>query len=390
MKGGSKLFLVAGVGLAIVAIGLLFMGMSGGGKKTDANQPETKPENVTVVQAAVAIPAHTMLKASDLIEVKMSATDAPADAVKSTSEVLNFSYRVPLAQGQTLLKTQTEQPGIRNDIEQGKRAASIPVDEVSLLSGLVQDGDYVDVVFHARLDLVRLLPTTLAETPEDTLYKYSGGGGGNGNGSGGSGDNNGDNNGDDDDGSVTAAQGGPIMWIPAGMEYITHPATGDPGSRFYIRDAGDNLEPVAKVIIQDVKVLRVVRAGESFAADGTLGGQAIGGDAPAQADEKSLAHLILQVTPEQAEVLTFIQDAENQHKYQVVVRGKDDHEQVDTTGITFQILATDEQWMLPWPQTVVAPKTQAKPKSTTTRTDNQDDEADATPDAEASPAASNP
>jgi len=170
MKGGSKLFLVAGVGLAIVAIGLLFMGMSGGGKKTDANQPETKPENVTVVQAAVAIPVHTMLKASDLIEVKMPSTDAPADAVKSTSEVLNFSYRVPLAQGQTLLKTQTEQPGSRNDIEIGKRAASIPVDEVSLLSGLVQDGDYVD--------LVRILPTTLAETPEDSVYKYSGGGNG--------------------------------------------------------------------------------------------------------------------------------------------------------------------------------------------------------------------
>jgi len=367
MKGGSKLFLVAGVGLAIVAIGLLFMGMSGGGKKTDANQPETKPENVTVVQAAMAIPAHTMLKASDLIEVKMPSTDAPADAVKSTSEVLNFSYRVPLAQGQTLLKTQTEQPGIRNDIETGKRAASIPVDEVSLLSGLVQDGDYVDVVFHARLDLVRFLPTTLAETPEDTVYKYSG-------------DDSGDNSGNDG-GSVTAAQGGPIMWIPAGMENITHPATGDPGSKFYIRDAGDLLEPVAKVIIQDVKVLRVVRAGESFAADGTLGGQVVGGDAPAQADAKSMAHLILQVTPEQAEVLTFIQDAENQHTYPVVVRGKDDHEQVNTTGVTFQLLATDEQWMLLWPQTVTAPKTQA---------DNQGDEADATPGAEASLEASNP
>jgi len=180
------------------------------------------------------------------------------------------------------------------------------------------------------------------------------------------------------------------MWIPAGMENITHPATGDPGSKFYIRDAGDLLEPVAKVIIQDVKVLRVVRAGESFAADGTLGGQAIGGDAPAQADEKSMAHLILQATPEQAEVLTFIQDAENQHTYQVVVRGKDDHEQVNTTGVTFQLLATDEQWMLLWPQTVTAPRTQAKPKSTTTQTKNQGDEADATPGAETSSEASNP
>ena len=126
MKGGSKLFLVAGVGLAVVAIGLLFVGMSGGGKKTDANQQEQEVQEVSVVQAAVAIPAHTLLKVEDLIQVKMPSSDAPADAVTSTSEVLNMSYRVPLAQGQTLVRTQTEQPGIRNDIEPGMRAASIP------------------------------------------------------------------------------------------------------------------------------------------------------------------------------------------------------------------------------------------------------------------------
>jgi Flp pilus assembly protein CpaB len=379
MKGGSKLFLVAGVGLAVLAIGLLVVGMSGGGGggKADANNQETKAEQVTVVQAAVAIPAHTLLKAEDLIEVKVASTDAPADAVTSTAEVLNQSYRVPLAQGQTLLRTQTEQPGIRNDIEPGMRAASIPVDAVSMLSGLVQDGDYVDVVFHARIDLVRLLPTTLAETPEDTLYKYSSGDGGNG-GNGSGGDNGGNGSGGSNDG-ITAAQAGPILWIPAGMEYVTHPATGDPGSRFYVRDAGDNLEPVAKIIVQDVKVLRVVRPGESFSADGTLAGQSIGTDAPAPSsnDEKNPGYLILQVTPAQAEAITFMQDKANQHTYQVIVRGKDDHALVETTGITFQILMTDAEWSMPWPQTVLAPKTQVKSKAT------------ATPSTAATPQASN-
>jgi Flp pilus assembly protein CpaB len=388
MKGGSKLFLVAGVGLAVLAIGLLVVSMSGGGGgKADANKQDAPAEKVTIVQAVVAIPAHTLLKAEDLIEVKVSATDAPADAVNSTAEVLNQSYRVPLAQGQTLLKTQTETPGIRNDIEPGMRAASIPVDAVSMLSGLVQDGDYVDVVFHARIDLVRLLPTTLAETPEDALYKYGSKGSG-GNGSGGNGgDNGGDNGNGDDSGAVTEAQGGPIMWIPAGMEYVTHPATGDPGSKFYIWDAGQNLEPVAKIIVQDVKVLRVVRPGETFSADGTLAGQSVGSDAPAQSDEKAPGYLILQVTPAQAEAITFMQDKDNQHTYQVVVRGKDDHGKVETTGITFSILASDGEWSMPWPQTVTAPKTQVKSKSTKTQTDDQ---ATATPGAAGTPEASNP
>jgi hypothetical protein len=380
MKGGSKLFLVAGVGLAVVAIGLLVVGMTGGGGKADANKPESKPEQVTVVQAAVAIPAHTLLKVEDLLAVKVAASDAPADAVTSTAEVLNQSYRVPLAQGQTLVRSQTETPGIRNDIEEGMRASSIPVDAVSMLSGLVQDGDYVDVVFHARIDLVRLLPTTLAETPEDTLYKYSGGGssgGGGGNGTG-------------DDG-IAAAQSGPIMWIPAGMEYVTHPATGDPGSRFYVRDVGGLLEPVAKIIVQDVKVLRVVRPGEAFSADGTLAGQSLGADAAApSSNAEDPGYLILQVTPAQAEAITFMQDKENQHTYQVIVRGKDDHGAVETTGITFQILMTDAEWSMPWPQTVLAPKTQVKSKSSKTPTAEAGAQATATPGTEGTPEASNP
>ncbi|HEY7035928.1 MAG TPA: hypothetical protein VH482_31635 [Thermomicrobiales bacterium] len=377
MKGGSKLFLIAGVGLAVLAIGLLFVGMSGGGGgKADANKPDTKSDKVTVVQAAVAIPAHQLLKPEDLIEVKVAADAAPADAVSSSAEVVNQSYRLPLAQGQVLLKTQTETPGIRNDIEKGYRAASIPVDAVSLLSGLVQDQDYVDIVFHARIDLVRLLPTTLAETPEDSLYKYGSKGSGNGS-------DGGNGSGGDDGSSVTEAQGGPIMWIPAGIDYVTHPATGDPGSKFYIRDAGKDLEPVAKIIVQDVKVLRVVRPGEAFAADGTLAGQATGTDVTAQSDKDAVGYLILQVTPAQAEAITFMQDKDNQHTYQVIVRGKDDHDTVETTGITFKILASDEQWSMPWPQSVTAPKTQTKSKSSKTPTP----QASATPAATASPQA---
>jgi hypothetical protein len=73
----------------------------------------------------------------------------------------------------------------------------------------------------------------------------------------------------------------------------------------------------------------------------------------APSGEKALGQLIIEVTPAQAELVTFIQD--NHLKYQVVVRAKDDHTKVTTTGITFDILATDADWALPWPQPITAP-----------------------------------
>src|SRR5215218_1066670 len=101
MKGGSKLFLVAGIGLAVVAVAIFVMGMSGDKNKADATKQEETVEEVTIVQAVSAVQAHTLLKATDLIEVKVPVTESPSDAVTTTGEVVNMTYRVPLAQGQT-------------------------------------------------------------------------------------------------------------------------------------------------------------------------------------------------------------------------------------------------------------------------------------------------
>ena len=60
--------------------------------------------------------------------------------------------------------------------------------------------------------------------------------------------------------------------------------------------------------------------------------------------------MVVEVTEEQAEVATFMQD--KRHEYQVIVRGKDDHDQVNTKGVTFQVLATDSDYDLPLPSSV--------------------------------------
>jgi len=345
MRGGSKLFIIAGVGLGLVAVLLLVTSMSGGGGGTKADNP-SKGGKVTVVQSTRDVPAHNIIQVEDVVEKQVNSDTVPADAVHSISEVVGKSYRVPLASTQTLVSSQVEQPGLRNDIAVGKRAIAIPVDEKNLFAGLIQDSDYVDFIFHARINEVRILPTNLAAAPEDEpYYKFDSGGN--------SGDNQDDQNDSGGDSGTNETASGPIMWVPPGLEVPEHPAVGDAGSKLFVRDdiaEQQQLEPVAKVMVQDVKVLRVVRPGESYGADG----QPV--EAPALEPGQtagSTGYIVVEVSEEQAEVLTFMQD--KRHEYQVIVRGKDDHDVVSTNGVTFQILATDSDYDLPLPSSVTVP-----------------------------------
>ncbi len=347
MRGGSKLFIIAGVGLGLVAVLLLVASMSGGGGKTDA-QNSNKGGKVTVVQSTRDIPAHNIIQIEDVVEKQVNSDTVPADAVHSISEVVGKSYRIPLAATQTLVASQVEQPGLRNDIAVGKRAIAIPVDEKNLFAGLIQDSDYVDFIFHARINEVRILPTNLAAVPEDEpSYKFDSK----------DKDNNDQSSQDasqqNNNGGLNETSSGPIMWVPPGLEVPEHPAVGDPGSKLFIRDdieENQQLEPVAKVMVQDVKVLRVVRPGESYGADG----QPV--EAPALEPGQTAGttgYIVVEVSEEQAEVLTFMQD--KRHEYQVIVRGKDDHDQVSTKGVTFEVLATDSDYDLPLPGSVTVP-----------------------------------
>jgi Flp pilus assembly protein CpaB len=343
MRGGSKLFIFGGIGLGLVAVLLIIASMGGGGGGANAEQ---NPDKIMVVQAANDIAAHNILLPEDLVTKEMPSDQVPADAVTSIAAVVGKSYRVPLAATQTLATSQVEQPGLRNDIAVGKRAVAVPVDEKNLFAGLIQDGDYIDVIFHARINEVRLLPTNLADTPEDEpFYTYDSKG------------NEGDDQNQDDEqqdqGSVAQTSNGePIVWVPPGLEVPEHPAVGDAGSKLFIRDdVGDQqqLEPVAKVLVQDVRVLRVVRPGESYGADGAPV-QDSGDELGSGSTNEAAGYVVIEVSTEQAEVLTFMQD--KRHEYQLVVRGKDDHEHVDTTGVTFELLYQDGSYDLPLPGSV--------------------------------------
>lgn len=314
MRSGGKGFIVAGVALGLVAVVLVVLALAGGSRGEEQIPAQ---QMGSYVVAAMDIPAHTILTPTDVSTVEVAAEDVPAGAVTNIGAVIGMAYQTPLSAEQVLMTAQLEQPGLSNDVADGMRAIALPVDEDSSLYGLVANDDHVDIVFKARVDLVRLLPGTIAEAPVQEPGEAL------------------------DQEIVNADDDAP-----------SYPATGDEGSRVFVRDGiGDEgqLEPVAKILLQDIRILRVVRPGQSFLPDGQPVAETVVEEA-ATTDDVRQGALILEVTAQQAEAITFMQDAK--HTYQVVVRGRDDHESVSTSGITFEILADDEEYALPLPRAV--------------------------------------
>src|SRR6476660_6760646 len=165
MKSGSKLFIFTGVALALVTVLLAIAMTSGGDKRTQAADP--KPGKVKVVKAAVDFEPHKIITMSDILVEEMSSDQVPADAATDTASVLGQSYKLGAVKGDILLSTYLEEPGITAGIAPGKRAFSLELDNREMMAGLIMDGDYVDVVFDARVDLRRILQIHGIDFEED-------------------------------------------------------------------------------------------------------------------------------------------------------------------------------------------------------------------------------
>ena len=155
MKSKNKLFIFTGAALAIVAV-LLAITMSSGGNKTDAQQT-TDSDKVQVVSAAVDFDAHKVIQPADIVVTTVKASEAPVGAVSDPTTIITQSYQLTAKKGDVLYQQYVEAPGIQNSIDPGNRAISLNVDTQGLMSGLVVDGDYVDIVFHARVSLQRII-----------------------------------------------------------------------------------------------------------------------------------------------------------------------------------------------------------------------------------------
>ena len=338
MKGGNKLFLFAGIGLALVAVLLGITMTSGGNEDADgeniaAAQQDTDPAKLSVVRLLVDVEPHQIIRPEMVEVVEVDSKLAPADAITDPSAVVSQAYMISAVKGDVLRSAFVEPPGLASSIDPGMRAISLKVDAQGSMSGLVVPGDYIDVTFKARVDLRKIINFVGVELDEDGgPYKISGGSDGDDAAAGN----------DDDEDSSGLTLGGEETPV---AEY---PFQGQEGGEFIATDAGQNLEPVAKLLIQDVKVIRVVLPGVQYDEQGQQVAMTEDSNSPTK---EEFGQLIIQVSPQQAEALTFMQDPN--HSYSITVRAKDDHEVVETSGITFEILMSDGTWSMPWPVPII-------------------------------------
>lgn len=305
MRKNGRLFIVLGVGLACLAVALAFLMFQNAGK---SQAVEKAPVQVKVITAAKDVQPHQVLRESDLAEETVdSDLLVGQDYIASRSEVLGFAAKAGLVKGQRIKKVDLEVSGLTNDIAPGKRAVTLTVDKLQSAGGLLRDSDYIDLIFSTKVNLSYVFPTRPYE-----IETATGGDAGAG-----------------EDGVTLPAQ------PPSDPAAYVFP--GEPGSRFKIQGEKKG-DPLAKVVLQDIKVLRVVAAAP-----------------PQQGQQQEAAPasdlLILEMTAEQAEVMKFILD--NGASFSFALRGKEDHNLVETKGITYDLFVTNYQ--LPMPKSVRLP-----------------------------------
>jgi Flp pilus assembly protein CpaB len=309
MRKNGRLFIVLGVGLACLAVALAFLMFQNAGKSSAV---EKAPVPVKIVVAAKDVPPHQVLRETDLSEETIDKDLlVGADFIGSRSEALGLAPKTGLVKGQRLKKVELEVSGLTNDIAPGKRAVTLNVDKLQTAGGLLRDSDYIDLIFSTKVNLTYIFPTRPYEVETAT-----GGDGSSGQGQ-----------------TVTLPAQSP-------SDPSAYVFPGEAGSRFKIQGEKKG-DPLAKVILQDIKVLRVV-----VAAPPAQGQQQ---QQPQQAAQSDM--LILEMSTDQAEVMKFILD--NGASYSFAVRGKDDHTTAETKGITYDLFVTNYQ--LPMPKSVRLP-----------------------------------
>lgn len=147
------LALIAGASLAVLWV------RQGPGGAGDA-QMRAAAQGISVLVAADALPAGTLLRKDDMAWKAIPPNRVPPAAVRNGNgndkEFLGAVTRRSFAAGEPLVMAGVIKPGDRDFLAAvlapGMRAVSLPVDAASGVAGLVQPGDYVDVILAQSLN----------------------------------------------------------------------------------------------------------------------------------------------------------------------------------------------------------------------------------------------
>jgi pilus assembly protein CpaB len=127
-----------------------------------------RAEKTVAVQAAARdLPAGTRLQKADLKTVRFREADVPKTALLEESQAVDRPLLVAVGANEPITSVKIGgiggADGLPGSIEIGKRAISVPVNDTSGVSGLIQPRAHVDVLFTRPGNITEAVTTTILE-----------------------------------------------------------------------------------------------------------------------------------------------------------------------------------------------------------------------------------
>ena len=146
MKASKRLLFVAVIfGLiTVIALNYYLQSLTSGGAPALANAAYTE-----VVVAKSTIPEHTRITAEMLVVEPIPTDAVHPEAIKNTEEAVGSISRGEIVKGEQLLAARVAAEGrasLSYRVPEKRRAISLPVSEVTGVSGYISPGDKVDVL----------------------------------------------------------------------------------------------------------------------------------------------------------------------------------------------------------------------------------------------------
>ncbi len=138
-----------------------------------SSAPESR-DTVAIVAASQDLPVGKRILAADVKTIRLDRNDLPKGAFLKVDDVVGRATTAPIAAGEMVLEgrlaTQGSGEGLVALIEPGARAISVQVNEISGVSGFVQPGTRVDVLFTRLFSNGDAATTTILQNVKVLAY----------------------------------------------------------------------------------------------------------------------------------------------------------------------------------------------------------------------------
>src|SRR5690242_2520542 len=133
-----------------------------------ANTVVPKQEKKLIVLAAARdLTVGRLVQKSDLRRISLGSRDVPKGAVTAENQALNRVLLYPVSVNEPLLLSKlsgtTTPEGVASTIDPGYRAVSVQITDVNAVSGLIQPGSHVDVLFTRPGSMAEAITSTILQ-----------------------------------------------------------------------------------------------------------------------------------------------------------------------------------------------------------------------------------